>query len=73
MNYNQAVEREVKFWPGVQANFSHRSKHSQVTFEFNGASRFVVLPSSPGDNYRGVRNKVCEVRRTLRHLGAVRV
>lgn len=69
--YAEAISREVEKHPGVAVEFSSRSKHKQAILTFEGRSRFVMLPSSPGKSHRGINNQLRDVRRELRNLGAI--
>lgn len=40
---------------------------------YGGKSRFVVIPSTPGDSRRGALNSLADVRKELAALGAERV
>lgn len=70
--YDEAVEAELAHWPGVTVRREHRGKHLALILTFNGVSRFVTYPTSPGDVLRGPKNHVSNVRQALRGLGAKR-
>lgn len=70
--YEEAIRGEVSRWPGASVSFSARAKHDQATISFAGVSRFVVIPSSPGDMRRGPANSISNVRSELQRLGAMR-
>jgi hypothetical protein len=48
----------------------HGGKHPRCYFNWGGQEGFCVLPSSPGDAYRGERNVISGLRRLLRESGA---
>lgn len=70
--YEEAIRAEVSRWPGASVSFSARSKHDQATVAYAGATRFVVIPSSPSDSRRGTANSISDVRTELQRLGAMR-
>ena len=70
--YDDAIEKEIAAWPGASVTFGMRAKHREAVIAFDGQTRFVVFPSSPGDAYRGAKNKIADVRQALEELGAVR-
>lgn len=72
-HYEDAIRGEVERWPGASVTFSSRSRHDQATLAFGGSSRFVVIPSTPGDSRRGTANSISDVRRELQRLGAMRM
>jgi hypothetical protein len=69
----QMIEAELERYPGVSWHLEtrDRSKHKRIVLEFNGQSRFVVIPNSPGCA-RGLRNKIGDIRRELNRMGATR-
>lgn len=69
--YEDAIEHELRNWPGVEAEFGRRAKHRQVILRFGGRSRFVVYPDSPSD-HRGCRNNIIDIRKECASLGAER-
>src|SRR5690606_17680836 len=64
---------ELANWPGVTWRREHRGKHLALVLAFDGVSRFVIYPTSPGDTYRGSLNHLRDVRAALSALGAKRV
>lgn len=70
--YEQWTQDEVAEWPGASVSFEAGGKHNRAVLTFGDASRFVVYPSTPGDNTRGIYNKIGDVRRELAGMGAVR-
>lgn len=71
--YVHAIRNELDYWPGARVEFSLRSKHAQAVLHYGGGSRFVVIPSTPGDSRRGALNSLTDVRKELTALGASRV
>lgn len=70
--YDDAVTAELERWPGVTASRVCRSKHYALNLMYDGRTRFVIYPNSPGDTVRGVRNHLRDVRAALREIGARR-
>lgn len=70
--YDEQQEAELARWPGVTWGREVRGKHYALVLTFDGASRFVVYPSSPGDVMRGGLNHLTDARVALRAIGAVR-
>lgn len=66
----EAVKQELGKHLEVTAEFSSRTKHKQVVLTYRGKTRFLVLPST-SSHHRGVKNKITDLRRELRYLGAV--
>lgn len=73
LEYETAIRNEIENWPGVSVTFGLRSKHGQAVLDYQGNSRFVVLPLSPSDSARGAKNSIADVRRECRALGASRL
>ncbi|HVK81963.1 MAG TPA: hypothetical protein VM915_15285 [Verrucomicrobiae bacterium] len=70
--YDEAVEREMRSWPGVCYEITASAKHRRVVVSYGGQARPVSMPSTPSDSRYGVRNFLGDLRRALRDLGAVR-
>lgn len=70
--YDEAVERELRSWPGVSYEITASAKHRRVVVSYRGQARPVSMPSTPSDSRYGVRNFLGDLRRVLRDLGAVR-
>lgn len=69
MRGDKLIERELKRHPHVEYEFQHRGRHPAVVLRLNGKERFVVYSNTRTD-YRGERNKICQIRRTIRELEA---
>ena len=65
----QGLLRELEQYPGVTATFEKRGKHPAMNLHYRGRRRFVMIPLTPGDNGRGSRNTVRDMRKELRNLG----
>ena len=70
--YHNDQDVELAQWPGVTWRREHRGKHLALVLEFDGVSRFVIYPTSPGDAYRGGLNHLRDIRAALTALGAKR-
>lgn len=70
--YDDPTDAELARWPGVTWARQVRGKHYALILTFNGVSRFVTYPGTPGDSTRGVLNHLADVRAALRYLGATR-
>jgi hypothetical protein len=71
--YDDLQANELARWPGVSWSRQVRSKHYALVLTFDGVSRFVIYPSSPGDNQRGGLNHLRDIRQTLAAMGATRM
>jgi hypothetical protein len=69
--YDDPADAELEQWPGVEAKRVVRGKHYALVLTFNGVSRFVIYPTSPGDT-RGALNHIQNIREVLREMGATR-
>ena len=67
----QAAVAELALWPGVTWRCETAGKHVKVHLTYAGRTRFVTRSRTLSD-YRGVRNHVGDIKRTLRLLGAER-
>ena len=67
----QIIERELDHWPDVRWEIEKRSRHHRLHLTYRGQSRFIVCPSSQSD-VRSLKNKVTDIRREARTLGAER-
>lgn len=70
--YESAMQREIEMWPGATIAFGHAAKHRVATVTFNGDSRKTFYPESPSCR-NGHLNKINDLRKLLRGLGATRV
>jgi hypothetical protein len=72
-DYDDALEREMRDWPGVSYSVVIGGKHRRVIVSYAGARRSVSMPSTPSDSRYGVHNFKGDLRRALRDLGAVSI
>jgi len=71
-DYDRHQEAELARWPGVSWRREQRAKHYALILTFNGVSRFVTYPCTPGDGARGALNHIRDLRHALQALGARR-
>lgn len=71
-DYLDQMTREISHWGDVNHTQERGAKHPRLVLSFGDRSRFICLPGTPGDNARGLKIKISELRRTLRDLGAIR-
>ena len=67
MKRNERIEQELNKHPHVQYDYEMRGKHPSVVLKVRGRQKFVVFSSTRTD-YRGERNKICEIRRAIREI-----
>lgn len=65
------LKRELERWSGVEYGVEDVRPHPKLHIEYAGARRFLPFSSTRVDR-RGILNKVTELRRTLRDMGAER-
>lgn len=66
----KALLAELEQWDGViDHSFERGGKHSRLIVETARGSRFVTLSSTASD-FRATKNKVSDLRKVLRELGA---
>lgn len=66
----KALVEELKQWDGVLGHhFEHGGKHPRIVVETATGSRFVTLSLTASDR-RATKNKVSDLRKVLRELGA---
>lgn len=63
------IEAVVVRYPDVTLRFEHGGKHRRAIMAANGRECFVTFTDTRTDS-RGMLNKVAEVRRICRELGA---
>jgi len=63
------LHKELRAWPGVTYEVDNTSHHPKLRVRYAGTERFLPFSSTSVDE-RGVRNKVSQLRRLLRELGA---
>ena len=66
------LRKELERWQGVDYSVDKTGRHPRLWVEFGGRRRFVPFSSTHVDKY-GLMQKVTQLRRTLRELGAERV
>jgi hypothetical protein len=67
-----ALQRELEKWPGVTMIIGRAGSHKFAEFVWNGQRRRTFYPSTPSDN-RVIKNKIGDMRRTLRKMGLLRL
>lgn len=63
----KALLREVDGHPGIRHRIERGRRHSRFVIEAGGRSRFVTFTETRTD-YRGILNKVAELRKLIRSL-----
>jgi hypothetical protein len=71
LSWDAKIDAELAEWPGVAYRREGGRKHQRLYLSFDGRERFVVYPSSPSE-YRGLQNKITDIRKELTGLGANR-
>lgn len=73
-DYEQAIEREVENWPGVQVEFANPTGkgHPKAKFTFEGKMLSHAYPSTPSDASFGIHQCLGDMRRVMKKLGAAR-
>lgn len=67
----EQLEKELKRWPGVRHRAEHSGRHPKLWVEYAGAERFVPFSLTKVGKY-GIMQKVTQLRRTLKAIGAHR-
>lgn len=67
----QAIEAELAGWKIEWRLKIAKRGHPRVMLRANGQKRFCVTPCTPSD-WRGLKNKVSDLRRTLQEMGATK-
>lgn len=70
-NSLESLEKELSHWPGVQHRAEHKGRHPKLWIAYRGEERFLPFSSTKVGHY-GLMQKVTQLRRTLRELGAER-
>lgn len=66
------LTNELDRWSGVvDHRFETGGKHRRLVVTTENGSRFITISISPSDG-RAVRNKIGDLRKILRELGAVK-
>ena len=69
----KALLAELDRWDGVRSHrFEYGGKHQRLVVETASGSRFVTLSLTASD-FRATKNKVSDLRKVLRELGAEKV
>ena len=69
----KALLAELDKWHGVLGHrFEYGGKHQRLVVETESGSRFVTLSLTASD-HRATKNKVSDLRKVLRELGAEKV
>lgn len=69
----KALLTELERWDGVTDHrFEHGGKHPRLVVETARGSRFITLSLTASDQ-RATKNKVSDLRKVLRELGAEKV
>ncbi len=65
--------KELDRWDGITGHhFEHGGKHTRLVVQTERGSRFITLSLTASD-FRATKNKVCDLRKVLRELGAEKV
>ena len=70
-NSLEAMYKELERWPGVTHRAEQVGRHPRLQLEHNGNSRFIPYSSTQVGRY-GLMQKITQLRRTLREIGAER-
>lgn len=70
-NMLELLERELQRWPGVKYVVEPSSTHPKLRLSYEDKGRFLPFSKTKVAS-RGALNKVTELRRVLRDLGAQR-
>ncbi len=68
-NTLEQLEKELSRWPGVNYRAEHAGRHPKLWVEYKGEKRFVPYSSTKVGHY-GLMQKVTQLRRVLREMGA---
>jgi hypothetical protein len=71
-NTLEHLEKELRKWPGVNYRAEHASRHPRLWVSYGAAERFVPYSFTKVGKY-GVMQKLTQLRRTLKDIGAERV
>lgn len=70
-NSLEYLKKELQRWPGVDHRAEHSGKHPRLWVAYKGEKRFVPFSSTQVGKY-GLMQKVTQLRRVLREIGAER-
>lgn len=65
------IRDELRNWPDVDYEIKSGGKHPKLILKYGEASRFVTFSSTPVEG-RAILNKLSDIRRELKALGASR-
>jgi hypothetical protein len=68
-NTLEQMEKELARWPGVNHRVERSGRHPRVWVEYRGEKRFVPFSSTKVGHY-GIMQKITQLRRVLREIGA---
>lgn len=68
-NSLKQLEKELKRWPAVEYTVELSGRHPRIIVRYGGVERFVPFSSTKVGHY-GLMQKVTQLRRTLREIGA---
>lgn len=64
------LEKELDRWTGITGHhFEHTGKHPRLVVNTANASRFITMSLTASD-VRATKNKIGDLRKVLRELGA---
>lgn len=70
-NSLEQMEKELGRWPGVTYRAEYSGRHPRLWVKYGEAERFIPFSGTYVGKY-GVMQKVTQLRRTLREIGADR-
>jgi len=68
-NTLEQLEKELRRWPGVNYRANPIGRHPRLWVEYQGEKRFVPYSSTKVGHY-GLMQKITQLRRMLREMGA---
>lgn len=68
-NTLEVLEKELRHWPGVRYRVDTSGRHPRLRVQYGTAERFVPYSFTKVGKY-GVMQKLTQLRRTLREIGA---
>jgi hypothetical protein len=70
---NKEMLKELDRWQGITGHrFEHGGKHPRLVVETERGSRFITMSLTASDG-RAIKNKIGDLRKVLRELGAEKV
>ena len=70
-NSLDTLRKELERWQGVAYSVDKTGRHPRIWLEYRGVKRFIPYSSTPVGKY-GLMQKVTQLRRMLREIGAER-